>query len=799
MKFTLSWLKEHLETDATVQDVSDALNRIGLEVEGIENPAEKLRGFTVAKVLTADRHPQADKLQVLTVDAGEGPLQVVCGAPNARAGLVGVFGIEGAVVPANGMVLRKAAIRGVESNGMMCSTRELELGEDHDGIIELPADAPVGTAFSDYAELNDPVIDVSITPNRQDCMGVRGIARDLAAAGLGTLKPLNVVYRMDAITSVEGSDPAPAVRIDDVAGCPAFYAQAVSGVANGPSPDWMQSKLKAVGQKPISVLVDITNFVSIDLGRPLHVYDRAKVNGALIARKAVQGEELLALNGKTYTLDDTMTVIADDTAALGIGGIMGGESSGASDTTTDVVIECAFFEPENIALAGQKLGVTSDARQRFERGVDPAFVEDGLVIATWLVTEHCGGTPSQITRAGQPPLAQKVIAYDTGLCAALGGMDVAPGRQKAILESLGFGVDAGWNVTVPTWRRDVDGQPDLVEEVIRIEGIDNVPSIPLPRAEGVAKPTATPEQMIERKVRRTAAARGLNEAVTWSFLPEKEAAAFGGGVWSLDNPISEDMKVMRPSMLPGLLAAAQRNMDRGASSVRLFEVGRRYLADGEPATVGVVLAGDREARGWASGKAQGFDAYDAKAEVLALLAAAGAPVDNLQVMGDAGACYHPGQSATLRLGPKTILASFGALHPATAKAFDLDGTVVAAEIYLDAIPGKRGAKKPGDGFMRTPYTPPALQAVKRDFAFLVDATLPAGDLVRSVKGADKVNIVDARVFDDFRGAGVPEGKKSLAIEVTLQPGEKSYVDDELKAIADKVVAAAAKQGAELRG
>ena len=799
MKFTLSWLKEHLETDATVQDVSDALNRIGLEVEGIENPAEKLRGFTVAKVLTADRHPQADKLQVLTVDAGEGPLQVVCGAPNARAGLVGVFGIEGAVVPANGMVLRKAAIRGVESNGMMCSTRELELGEDHDGIIELPADAPVGTAFSDYAELNDPVIDVSITPNRQDCMGVRGIARDLAAAGLGTLKPLNVVYRMDAITSVEGSDPAPAVRIDDVAGCPAFYAQAVSGVANGPSPDWMQSKLKAVGQKPISVLVDITNFVSIDLGRPLHVYDRAKVNGALIARKAVQGEELLALNGKTYTLDDTMTVIADDTAALGIGGIMGGESSGASDTTTDVVIECAFFEPENIALAGQKLGVTSDARQRFERGVDPAFVEDGLVIATWLVTEHCGGTPSQITRAGHPPLAQKVIAYDTGLCAALGGMDVAPGRQKAILESLGFGVDAGWNVTVPTWRRDVDGQPDLVEEVIRIEGIDNVPSIPLPRAEGVAKPTATPEQMIERKVRRTAAARGLNEAVTWSFLPEKEAAAFGGGVWSLDNPISEDMKVMRPSMLPGLLAAAQRNMDRGASSVRLFEVGRRYLADGEPATVGVVLAGDREARGWASGKAQGFDAYDAKAEVLALLAAAGAPVDNLQVMGDAGACYHPGQSATLRLGPKTILASFGALHPATAKAFDLDGTVVAAEIYLDAIPGKRGAKKPGDGFMRTPYTPPALQAVKRDFAFLVDATLPAGDLLRSVKGADKANIVDARVFDDFRGAGVPEGKKSLAIEVTLQPGEKSYVDDELKAIADKVVAAAAKQGAELRG
>ncbi len=796
MKFSLSWLKEHLDTQATIGDVADALNRIGLEVEGIENPAEKLKGFVVARVLTAAPHPQADKLQVLTVDQGQGePLQVVCGAPNARAGLVGVFGVEGAVVPANGMVLRKAAIRGVESNGMMCSTRELELGDDHEGIIELPGDAPVGTAFADYRELDDPVIDVSITPNRQDCMGVRGIARDLAAAGLGTLRPLADVYRMASLDPVAGDGPAPDVRTDDAEGCPAFYAQAVSGLSNGAAPAWMQSRLNAIGQKPISALVDITNFVSIDLGRPLHVYDRAKLSGGLVARRAQDGESVLALNGKTYTLDSTMTVIADNAQVHDIGGVMGGEDSGVSDSTSDVLIECAFFTPENIARTGQKLALTSDARQRFERGVDPAFLDEGLAIATHLVLTLCGGKASAITRAGQPPLAPNVIAYDPMLCETLGGLAVAPARQQAILESLGFAVDGQWNVTVPSWRRDVAGQPDLVEEVIRIEGIDNVPSIALPRAEGVARPTATPAQMVERKVRRAAASRGLNEAITWSFLPEKEAATFGGGAWTLDNPISEDMKVMRPSLLPGLLMAARRNMDRGADSVRLFEVGRRYLAESEQATLGFVLAGERVARGWASGKAQNFDAYDAKAEVIALLAAAGAPVDNLQVMGEAGDWFHPGQSATLRLGPKTVLASFGTLHPATLKAFDLDGPVMAAEIHLDAIPAKRGK----DGFMRTPYTPPALQAVKRDFAFLVDLSLPAGDLARVVKGADKANIADARIFDDFRGAGVPDGKKSLAVELVLQPGDKSYAEDDLKAIAAKVVAAAAKLGAELRG
>jgi phenylalanyl-tRNA synthetase beta chain len=682
---------------------------------------------------------------------------------------------------------------------MMCSIAELELGDDHDGIIELSEDAPVGQVYADWAGLDDPVIDVSITPNRQDCMGVRGIARDLAAAGLGTLRPLGEVYKIDLSVPLEGSDAAPVVRTDDAAGCPAFYAQSVSGVRNGDSPEWMRSKLKAIGQKPISLLVDITNFVSIDLGRPLHVYDRDKLNGALVARKAVDGEQMVALNGKTYALDASMTVIADDAMVHDIGGIMGGEHSGVSEGTTDVLIECAFFDPEHIARTGQKLALTSDARQRFERGVDPAFLDDGLAIATKLVLDHAGGTASAIARSGQAPVAPRNISYDTDYCRRLGGIDVPQDEQRHILERLGFSVTSDWSVGVPSWRRDVDGPADIVEEVVRMVGLDNVVSVPLPRAAGVASPTATPAQSLERKVRRAAAARGLNEAINWSFLPQKAADAFCGGDWSLANPISEDMKVMRPSLLPGLLSAAQRNMDRGASSVRLFEIGRRYFAgtDGasnERVTAGIVLAGERSARNWASGKAARFDAFDAKAEAIALLKAAGVATDNLLVMDDAGAHYHPGQSATLRMGPKNILAAFGTLHPATAKAFDLDSNIVAAEIFLDAIPLKKAA-----GFMRPAFTPPALQAVTRDFAFLVPVDTPANDLLRSIKGCDKDNIVAVRLFDRFVGQGVPEGQVSLAVEVTLQPSDKSYSDDDLKAISDKVLAAATKLGAVLRG
>jgi phenylalanyl-tRNA synthetase beta chain len=794
MKFSLSWLKEHLDTDADIQAVADRLNQIGLEVEGVENPAEKLSAFRIAKVLTAAPHPQADKLQVLTVDAGGEPLQVVCGAPNARAGMLGVFGPAGATVPSNGMVLKVAAIRGVESNGMMCSIAELELGDDHDGIIELSGDAPVGRIYADWAGLDDPVIDVSVTPNRQDCMGVRGIARDLAAAGLGKLRPLAEVYKADVIAPVAGTGPAPDVATRDDEGCPAFYAQAVSGVRNGDAPEWMRSKLKAIGQKPISLLVDITNFISIDLGRPLHVYDRAKLSGPLVARKAKAGEQVEALNGKIYTLDASMTVIADDMMVHDIGGIMGGEHSGVSASTTDVLIECAYFTPEHIARTGQKLALTSDARQRFERGVDPAFLDDGLAIATMLVLEHAGGTPSQITRAGQPPVAPRNISYDTGHCLRLGGIDVAPDTQCEILKRLGFGVSHDWQITPPSWRRDVEGSADLVEEIVRIVGLDHVPSTPLPRADGVAKPTATAMQRIERKVRRTAAARGLNEAINWSFISDKEAKAFGGGHAVVANPISEELKVMRPSLLPGLLSAARRNIDRGASSVRLFEIGRRYLADSERLTASVVLAGEKSARSWANGKAAKFDAYDAKAEVLALLATAGVATDGLMVMAEAGDHYHPGQSATLRMGPKNVLAAFGALHPATAKAFELDGAVMVAEIFLDAIPAKKNA-----GFMRSAFTPPALQAVTRDFAFLVPANLAAGDLVRAIKGSDKDTIVSVQLFDQFTGQGVPEGQKSLAVEVTLQPAEKSFSDDEIKAISDKIVAAASRIGGSLRG
>ncbi len=791
MKFSLSWLMDFLETDADVAAIAAKLNAIGLEVEGIEDPAARLAGFRIARVLTAERHPNADKLQVLSVDIGDdAPLQVVCGAPNARVGLIGVLGLPGAVVPAGGFELKKSAIRGVESNGMMCSVRELELGDEHDGIIELPADSPIGQAFADYTG-SDLVFDVSVTPNRPDCMGVHGIARDLAAAGLGKLKPR-------AIKTVAGSFPCPTeIRTDDAEGCPAFYGRVIRGVTNGASPAWMQARLKSAGQRPISALVDITNYLMLGWGRPAHAYDLAKLTGAVSARRAVDGGGVTALNGKHFVLDQQMTVIADDAGVHDIAGIMGGEHSGCSETTRDVLLEVAYFDPARIARTGQALALASDARSRFERGVDPEFVEPGLDLLTALILEICGGEASAIVRAGALPAAQHTVNYDPALCGKLGGVDVTPSRQREIFETLGFSVVEGevhWIVTAPGWRPDIDGAADLVEEIVRIHGLDNVPSTPLRRTDGVARPTATPAQALERKVRRAAAARGLVEAITWSFLGDLEAEAFGGGAWSLANPISEDLKVMRPSLLPGLLTATRRNLDRGAASVRLFEIGRRYLSDGERPTLGLVLAGERTARGWASSKSQGFDAFDAKAEALALLAEAGAPIESLQVMGEAGAQFHPGQSATLRLGPKTVLARFGMLHPATARAFDLDGPVAMAEVFLDAIPVRKAA-----AFARSAYAPPTLQAITRDFAFFVPLALAAGDLVRAVRSSDKVNIVAARLFDDFRGAGVPEGQKSLAVEVTLQPQDKSFDETALKAIAERVVAAAAKLGASLRG
>jgi phenylalanyl-tRNA synthetase beta chain len=783
MKFTLSWLKEHLETDASAEALADKLTNIGLEVEEVTNPAEAFAPFKVAKVLTAEKHPQADKLQVLTVDAGTGEqIQVVCGAPNARAGMLGVFGPPGAYIPGSDLTLKVAAIRGVESRGMMCSARELELGEDHSGIIELPDDAPVGTAFAEYADLGDPVFDVNVTPNRQDCMGVRGIARDLAAAGMGTLKPL-------AVPQVEGSFDCPIeIRNDDPGPCPAFFAQAIRGVRNGPSPEWMQRRLKAVGQRPISALVDVTNYLTIGLGRPAHVYDLAKLDRQLGPRRAGEGEKVLALNGKEYVLDASMTVIADANEIHDIGGIMGGEHSGVTEGTTDVVLEIAYFEPEHIARTGQKLGLTSDARSRFERGVDPALLDDGLAILAGLILDICGGEASAVVQAGQPPVEKRKIHFDYGRTRALGGIDVPEDRQRAILSSLGFELKNG-EVTIPTWRRDVEGPADLVEEVARIVGYDLVPATPLDRAPGVAHPTATRSQLMERRVRRTAAARGLDEAVTWSFISDEEARVFGGGDWRLANPISEEMKVMRPSLLPGLIAAARRNLDRGVSSVRLFEVGRRYLGDAEHPTLSLLLAGEKRPRAWQSGKAQGFDAFDAKAEALALLEAAGAPVGNLQVIPDAGATWHPGRSAKLGLGPKTIVASFGELHPSLQKSLDAPAGAVAGEIYLDAIPVPRSS-----GRARPAYAPPALQPVSRDFAFIVPADLSAENLLRAIRGSDKTAIADVRLFDRFE---TPEGL-SLAFEVTLQPAEKSFTDEQIGDISKRVVAAAEKLGARLR-
>jgi phenylalanyl-tRNA synthetase beta chain len=789
VKLTLSWLKEHLETDAGLSEIVERLTAIGLEVEGVDNPAEKLAPFVVAEVLTAERHPQADKLQVLAVDAGTGEaIQVVCGAPNAKAGMKGVFGPPGAYVPGSDMTLKVAAIRGVESRGMMCSVRELELGEEHDGIIALPEDAPVGAGFAGYAGLDDPVLDVAVLPNRQDAMGVYGIARDLAAAGLGTLKPLQV-------PDIPGEFPCPIeIRTDDP-GCPAFYGRAIRGVRNGPSPQWLQQRLKAVGQRPISALVDMTNYVMLSYGRPLHVYDLARLSGALVARRARDGEELRALNGKSYRLDSSMTVIADDEGVHDIGGIMGGEHSGVTEATTDIVIECAFFDPAGIARTGQKLGLVSDARSRFERGVDPEFVEPGLQIATQMAIALAGGEPSQIVRAGRPPALDRIVAYRPERCAELAGIEVPRERQAQILRRLGFEPGGGdvWQIRVPSWRRDVEGPADIVEEIARIDGYDKVPSTPLPRDPGVAKPTATAEQRIERRVRRTAAARGLNEAVTWSFISEAEAEPFGGSAWVLANPISEDMKAMRPSLLPGLIAAAARNMSRGAQSVRLFELGRRYQGERERPTLGLLLAGDKAPRHWRTGKAQPFDPYDSKAEALAILAAAGAPADNLQSLESEGRIYHPGRSGRLALGPKNVLAEFGALHPRLLQAFDLEGPVMAAEIFLDSIPQRRTS-----GHMRAAYAPPALQAVKRDFAFVVPASLAAEPLLRAVRGADKAAIAEVALFDVFQGEGIAEGHKSLAVEVILQPAEKSFTDEELKAVSARVVAAAEKLGARLR-
>ena len=795
MKFTYGWLREHLDTDASPEAIAERLTAIGLEVEELSDPAAALAPFKVAKVLTAERHPQADKLQVLTVDAGEGPVQVVCGAPNAHAGMLGVFGPPGAHVPGSDMVLKVATIRGVESRGMMCSVRELQLGDEHDGIIELPADAPVGAGYASYARLGDPLFDVAVLPNRPDCMGVDGIARDLAAAGLGTQTHKAATY--SAIPGAFKSDVR--VEVDEGSGCRVFFSRLIRGVRNGASPDWLQARLRAVGLRPISALVDITNFFTIDQSRPLHVYDVNKLSGGIHVRRGKPGDRFLALNDKEYAPTPEDCVIADSSGAIGLGGVIGGETTGVDEGTTDVLLECAWFDPDRIGATGRRHIINTDARARFERGVDPAKMAVAIETATAMILELCGGEASEPAISGRFPKdgypeTDHIVRYRPKRLRTLGGIEASPERQREVLASLGFETlsaeGSEWQVKVPTWRPDIDGEADLVEEIARIEGYDRLIVEPLARPEGVAPPTATRSQLIERRVRRMAAARGLNEAITWSFIGEEEANAFGGSDWRLANPISEEMKVMRPSLLPGLIASARRNLDRGAASVRLFEVGRRYLGDAEHPTLSLLLAGEGRPRDWQSGKARPFTAFDAKAEVLALLEAAGAPSASLQVIPDAGPNWHPGRSARLGLGPKTIVASVGELHPALQKSLDAPAGAVAAEIYLDAIPAPRSS-----GRARAAFVPPPLQAVTRDFAFLVPPELAAADLLRAIRGADKAAITDARLFDRFETA---DGL-SLAFEVTLQPQERSFTDAEIADISKRIVAAAEKLGARLRG
>jgi phenylalanyl-tRNA synthetase beta chain len=806
MKFTLSWLKDHLDTTEDVALLADKLSLIGLEVESVDNPAEALSAFRVARVVRAEQHPNADKLRVCLVDTGTEEVQVVCGAPNARTGMKGVFAPSGTHIPGTGIDLRPTTIRGVESNGMLVSEREVGLSDEHEGIIDLPGDTAVGTPLADILGLDDPVFHVGVTPNRPDALGVAGIARDLAAKSMGKLVTPDVA-------PVPGDGPCPvAVRLDfseqDRHLCPAFALRLVRGVRNGPSPDWMQRRLRAIGLRPINALVDITNFVTYDRSRPLHVFDAAKVKGDLVVRLAMAGEQILALDGRTYALDGAMVVIADDNGPESLAGIMGGEHSGCDENTTDVLIESALWDPVTVARTGRLLGIESDARHRFERGVDPAFTVPGLDLAARLVMEICGGVPSEISVAGKVPESNRIIDFDPSQVVRLTGLDLPFAEIKVVLTRLGFwvtGDESTPRVAVPSWRPDVRETADLVEEITRIVGVDRVPTVPLPRPAGVARPVLTRMQLRERAARRELAARGMVEAVTWSFIPESQAALFGAGGnhrLALDNPISSEMSDMRPSLLPSLIAAAQKNADRGFSDVALFEIGAAYGGllpqDQEEIAAGVRRGTARPAgagRHW-SGAAGQVDAYDAKADAMDVLAALGAPMSSLQVRPGGGDWYHPGRSGLIMLGPKTVLARFGELHPRTLEALDAEGPMVGFEIVLGALPAPRAKATRA----RPALDSSDLMAVTRDFAFIVDEDVQAQDILRAARGADKTLISDVSVFDVFAGANLGGGRKSVAIEVTLQPRERTLTDEEIDAVGQRIVAAVQKAtGGTLRG
>lgn len=802
MKFTLGWLKDHLDTDATLQQVAERLTMLGLEVEGIEDRAKGLEGFIVGEVIEAEKHPDADKLQILKVNTGAEVLQVVCGAPNARKGLKGVFGASGMYVPGLDVTLKAAKIRGVDSNGMMLSEREMGLSGEHTGIVDLPMDAPTGARAVDVMGLNDPVIEIAITPNRGDCLGVRGIARDLAASGLGTLKPLNH-------EPVKGTFKSPIdVKLDFPKGaeeaCSQFAGRLIRGVKNSPSPKWLQDRLLAIGLRPISALVDITNYSTFDLGRPLHVFDADKITGNITARLGRDGETLLALDGKEYAIDSDMCVIADDAKAEALAGVMGGEESGCTEATVNVFIESAIFDPVRTAATGRKLNLMSDARYRFERGIDNDFAVGGCENATRLILDLCGGEPSETIVAGSGPAWRRTIAFRPSRVKGLTGVEVSETEMQRILGVLGFGVEKSaadqWAVSVPAWRGDMLSEPCVVEEIVRVNGYHNIPHVSLPRGDGLPVPALTHAQQKRRTVRRTLATRGLVEAVTYSFLPSHHAVLFGGGQDSLrlTNPISADLDCMRPSVLPNLLAALGRNAARGHGDGALFEVGPQFAGDAlEDQTVVAsgVRSGFAIARNWA-GPARKADVFDAKADALAALKAAGAPVDNLQVFDGAPSWYHPGRSGTLRLGPKTVLANFGEVHPGVLKKMDVKGPVAAFEVFLDHLP----QPKQKAGQARPLVKLSAFQPVARDFAFVVDNGVEAAQVLRAAQGADKQLISAVSLFDVFVGGNLGDGKKSVAIEVTLQPFDQTLTDEAIEAVAAKVVAAVVKAtGGALRG
>lgn len=797
MKFTLSWLRDHLGTSATLDELAEAMTDLGLEVEGIEDPAAALGAFRIARVIEAVQHPNADRLRVCRVATyPDGPggrmeeVQVVCGAPNARTGLVGVFAPPGTHVPGTGVDLKPGVIRGVESNGMLCSEREMMLSEEHDGIIELPEDAPLGARFIDWRGLDDPMIHIKITPNRPDALGVRGIARDLAARGLGRLNPLDVV-------PVAGSFDCPiGVRIDPALkekGCPLFAGRLIRGVRNGNSPDWMQARLKAIGLRPISALVDITNYFTFGLNRPLHVFDAAKVHGDLRIHPAQGGEAFAALDGKTYALRAGQMAISDDDGVESLAGIMGGEQSGCSPETTDVFLESAYWDPITIAATGRALRINSDARYRFERGVDPAFTLPGLELATRMILELCGGEASHVVMDGAVPDTGRAYHFDPKRVGRLVGMDISEADQRAALEALGFTLD-GEMASPPSWRPDIQGEPDLVEEIARIASLTQLEGKPLPRLQpGVPAPILTDAQRRERMARRTLATLGYNECVTYSFIDHASAELFGGGAEAvrLENPISSEMTHLRPDLLPGLLAAAARNQSRGFIDLALFEVGPVFHG-GEPGdqalqAAGLLVghAGPRDPHG----SRRPVDVFDAKADAESVLSALGAPA-RAQIGRKVADWWHPGRSGAVALGTNTM-AAFGEVHPRILKAMDIKGPAVAFTIWPASLPQPKTRT-----LSRPALAISDLQAVERDFAFVVDARVEALQIVNAAQGADKGLIESVRVFDEFTGdkaeAQMGAGRKSVAITVRLQPTAQTLTDKEIEAVAARVVEKVAK-------